>query len=185
MDTTTYTAFAGEKLLISAADLGAMLARVKTAADKGKAVPILVFEDDTGKQVDFDLRGTLEEVKARAAPEDKAGPGRPKLGVVSREVTLLPRHWEWLERQSFGISGSLRRLVEQAMKHEPDVEKARLAREAVAKVMWVMAGNLPGFEEASRALYAGDDKRWKKLVKGWPKDIKAHLTARLATTRPD
>lgn len=180
MGTTTYTAFAGNRLLISSGARDEMLSRVKKAEDEGKnGAPVLIFEDDTGKQVDFDLRGTLEEVKARLAIEARTGPGRPKLGVVSREVSLLPRHWEWLERQSFGMSGSLRRLVEQAMKDEPDAENARLAREAVARVMWVMAGNLPGFEEASRALYAGDQKRVKRLMKEWPKDIRGHIASRL------
>ncbi|MFY0534142.1 DUF2239 family protein [Nannocystis pusilla] len=46
---------------------------------------------------------------AAEEPPARTGPGRPKLGVVSREVSLLPRHWEWLERQP---SGSRRRCAD-------------------------------------------------------------------------
>jgi hypothetical protein len=122
------------------------------------------------------LRGSLEEVLARAAPvAPRPGPGRPKLGVVSREVSLLPRHWDWLEQQPNGISAALRRLVDEARKREPDKESARLAREAAGRFMWAVAGDLSGFEEASRALFAGNLQRLAELTRDWPEDVRAHL----------
>jgi len=181
----TYTAFAGERLLVSA-EIQKTLLRVKRQFDKDKKTPILVFEDRTGKQIDFDLLGTPVQVLARLAshpffvPKDatspqRNGPGRPKLGIISREVSLLPRHWEWLEKQPSGISGTLRRLVEDAKRQDPDKERARMAREAADKFMWAMAGNFPGFEEATRALYASDQKRFEKLIRNWPVDIRRYL----------
>lgn len=152
-----------------------MLLAVKASHDAGGG-QALVFDDDSGRQVDFDLRGTPEEVLARAEPP-RAGPGRPKLGVVCREVSLLPRHWEWLEQQPSGISAALRRLVDDARKREPDRALARRTRDAAARFMWTMAGDLPGFEEASRALYAGDTGRLRKLVRSWPADVRAHALA--------
>jgi uncharacterized protein len=173
-DEDTYTAFAGERLLASGAKPTVLLA-LKGHEREGDRV--LVFDDATGRQVDFDLRGTPEEVLARAEARTRAGPGRPKLGVVSREVSLLPRHWEWLEQQPNGISAALRRLVDEARKREPDQARARRAREAAGRFMWAMAGDLRGFEEASRALYAGDHARLRKLIRAWPGDVRAHLLA--------
>jgi uncharacterized protein len=170
-DEDTYTAFAGERLLASGAKPTVLLA-LKGHEREGDRV--LVFDDATGRQVDFDLRGTPEEVLARAEARTRAGPGRPKLGVVSREVSLLPRHWEWLEQQPNGISAALRRLVDEARKREPDQARAR---QAAGRFMWAMAGDLRGFEEASRALYAGDHARLRKLIRAWPGDVRAHLLA--------
>ena len=102
-------------------------------------------------------------------------PGRPKLGVTCREISLLPRHWEWLEKQPQGISAALRRLVDEAKQKEPDRERAKITRDIAGKFMWSMAGNLSDFEEASRALYAMDWGRFDKLICRWPKDIRNHL----------
>lgn len=166
-----HTAFAGDRRLATG-ELASVLAAVKGAVDEG-AADVLVFDDDTGRQVDFDLRGTLADVLARAAPEKpKPGPGRPKLGVVSREVSLLPRHWEWLEGQPQGASAALRRLVDEARKREPDT---RRARDAAGRFMWTMAGNLPRFEDATRALYAGDRGTLEALTRGWPADVRDHV----------
>jgi uncharacterized protein len=178
-----YTAFAGHKR-VATGSLEELLAQLKRHLDRGGDASVLVFEDETGRQVDFDLRGSLEEVLARATPTPpRQGPGRPKLGVVSREVTLLPRHWEWLEQQPNGISAALRRLVDEARKASPDKESARLAREAAGRFMWAAAGDLPGFEEASRALFAGDRERLRDLTREWPADIRSHLL-RLAGSPP-
>jgi hypothetical protein len=179
MNLSTFTAFAGSSLIVSG-DLETILRRTKEFLDDGGSDSVLIFEDQTGRQVDFDFRGTPNEVieRATASAKPRAGPGRPKLGVVSREVSLLPRHWDWLEQQPQGISAALRRLVDEARKREPDRERARLAREAAGKFMWAMAGNLPGFEEASRALFAKDDPdaaRFEQLIRGWPDDIRSHL----------
>ena len=155
IETHNYTAFDGTRR-VACGDLPTMLRAVKATLDAGGAEP-LIFEDRTGRQIDFDLRGSADDVVARVAPSAASnGPGRPRLGVISREVSLLPRHWEWLETQPNGISAALRRLVDEARKLEPEAERARLAREAASRFMWALAGNLPGFEEASRALFAGN-----------------------------
>jgi hypothetical protein len=130
--------------------------------------PVLVFEDATGRQVDFDLRGPAP------VPAARTGPGRPKLGVVSREVTLLPRHWEWLEQQSGGASAVLRRLVDQARKHESGAQRMRIAREGTGRFMTAMAGNYPGYEEATRALWAGDRAGFEARIAQWPADVREY-----------
>lgn len=172
----TYTAFAGVERIVRGS-LVEMLRATKKRLDADPELSVLVFEDATGKQVEFDLRGTLEQVLARARPEgpERAGPGRPKLGVVSREVSLLPRHWEWLERHPQGISAALRRLVDDARKRAPDEDRAREARAAASRFMWVMAGDLPKFEEASRALFAGNKPSFTTLTRFWPAHVREHL----------
>ena len=172
-EVTTYTAFADDRMVASG-PLRPMLAAAKSFLEKKPAVRLLVFEDHSGREVDFDFRGTLEEVLARALPPAAAArPGRPKLGVVGREVSLLPRHWEWLEQQPSGISAALRRLVDEARKREPGKQRARALREAAGRFMTAMAGDRPGFEEATRALYAGDERRLEGLVSSWPVDVRA------------
>jgi len=172
----TFSVFAGDRCVI-AAPLKPMLLAVKARFDKDPGEPLLIFEDQTGRQIDFDFRGTPEDVVARAMPEEpaKTGPGRPKLGVVSREISLLPRHWDWLEHQPNGISAALRRLVDEARKRDPEEDEARLAREAASRFMTAMAGNLADFEEASRALFGKDNQRFAELIQAWPEDIRAHL----------
>ena len=76
--------------------------------------------------------------------------------MVAREVTLLPRHWEWLAQQSGGASVALRRLVDQARRGTEDKDRIRRAQEAAYRFMSAMAGNRPNFEDAIRALFAGD-----------------------------
>jgi hypothetical protein len=98
---------------------------------------------------------------------------------VSREVTLLPRHWEWLEEQPQGASATLRRLVDEARKRAPGSQQAQLVRDAASKVMWALAGDLPNFEEASRALFAKDTVLFARLVRKWPKAVRGYLTRRL------
>lgn len=161
----TYTAFAGCRRVAS----GSAREVLRRLGELGACEAVLVFDDDSGRQVELDPR-LVDEPRARA------GPGRPKLGVVSREVSLLPRHWEWLEQQSSGISAALRRLVEEAIRRAPDEERARRAREAAHRVMTALAGDLPHYEEATRALFAGDAKRFARQIRRWPADIRAHLT---------
>lgn len=174
MDTdATYLAFAGARR-IAAGTLREVLPALKLRFDADRTDPVLVFEVETGRQVDFDLRGTLDEVLEREAGPQRRGPGRPRLGVASREVSLLPRHWEWLEQQPSGISGALRRLVEQAMKDRPGKERARRIRAALAGFLSGMAGDRPGYEEATRALFAGDTARFEALAQRWPKDVREH-----------
>jgi hypothetical protein len=165
-------AFAGERL-IAAGSAGAVALAVKAQPCDGP--PILIFEDATGRQIDFDLRGSEDDVLARfepPAPTDDApkGPGRPKLGVVAREVTLLPRHWDWLAGQPGGASVALRKLVETARK--ADVPSQR--RAAADRFMSAALGDRPGYEEAARALYAGERDRFIALSEPWPADLRDH-----------
>jgi len=161
-----------------------MLKAIKAFAESHATSPILVFEDDTGQQVDFDLRGTDDEILARVEPaKPKQGPGRPALGVVCREVSLLPRHWDWLEKQQHNISATIRRLVDEAIRNEPTSAKARFAIEAADRELWVLAGNMMQCEEASRALYARELDRFDTLTAAWPDDVGRHLRAMAARGR--
>ena len=155
-----FSAFLGPRLLITGS-LDEVKPVVAPFVDHAQG-PLLVFDHATGRQVDVDLR------ESSPAPA-KVGPGRPKLGVVSTEVTLLPRHWEWLNAQPARASGTLRRLVEEAMAAEALNPQKR--REALGQILWALAGNEPGFEEATRALYAGDQERLIALTAGWPGDL--------------
>ena len=139
-----------------------------------------MFNDGTGRPIDFDLRGEDREVAARLAPPETPAPtprgrGRPRLGVVAREVALLPRHWEWLSAQPGGASVALRKLVEEARRAGGAKDRERQARDAAYHFMSVMAGNLPNFEEATRALFADDRRRFTALIADWPADIRDHV----------
>lgn len=164
------TAFDGMRRIASGA-LAEVAASAKAAHDRGGRV--LVFDDDSGEPIELDYRGTPEDVVARLSPPEAAkGPGRPKLGVVAREVTLLPRHWDWLNEQPGGASIALRKLVEAAARSGP--ERVRRGREVTYKFMSAMAGDLPGFEEACRALFAGDGDRFGDQTQDWTADIRDH-----------
>jgi hypothetical protein len=136
---------------------------------------LLVFDDSTGSQIDLDTRGTPEEIWVRyddqTAPEPR-GRGRPRLGVVAREVTLLPRHWDWLGLQPGGASVALRKLVEEARRASGDRDRVRAAQDAAYRFISAIAGNLPGFEEAVRALFAYDRRRFGDLIADWPEDVR-------------
>jgi len=183
-ESQTYSAFVGDTLLFSG-PLEAMLLKAKEYVDGGGVAPLLIFEDSSGRQTDFDFRGTPEDVLARISahplfkgmPETEkssAGPGRPRLGVVCREISLLPRHWEWLERQTGGSSAALRRLVDEARKREPEKADVGPMRDAVSRFLSAMAGNLPNYEEVTRALYAGRYNHIERLMQDWPADIRGH-----------
>jgi hypothetical protein len=164
--------------LIASGPLAEVVRATRQALDAGAAGPILIFDDRTSQPVEVDFRGSLDEVMARLpgpAPATTRGPGRPRLGVVAREVTLLPRHWDWLGQQPGGISGALRRLVEHATRQQEPQARARMAQEATDRFMRVMAGDLAGYEEASRALYRGDQQRFAELTAKWPTDVREHL----------
>src|SRR5689334_11617387 len=142
---SSYTAFWGERLLVSG-PLEKLLPELKGWSQRNPSALPLIFDDQTGQQVDFDLRGAAADAIARALPP--RGPGRPKLGVVAREISLLPRHWEWLEAQPNGASAAIRRLVDEARNREPERQRAREARDAACRVLTALAGNLPAYEEA-------------------------------------
>lgn len=171
----TYTAFLGQEL-IAFGPLKTVLPRIKASFDENPSVQLLIFEDESGAQVDFDLRGSVEEVLSRILPpEMPPRPGRPKLGVVSREISLLPRHWSWLEKQPNGASAALRRLVDEARNKDTEKQRATLARDAASRFLSAMAGNLPGYEEALRALYAGEQGAFEEQIRDWPGDIRTHV----------
>ena len=164
--------------------------KVKSTIDEGSQATLLIFNDVTGEIVDIDFRGSIENVLDRlknpiyADPKDinspkesqtsQKKPGRPKLGVVSREVTLLPRHWEWLNSQPGGASVALRKLVDEARHANRDKDRLRNAKESVYRFLSAMAGNLPGYEETLRALYADKPEQFKQLIAKWPVDVRKH-----------
>ncbi|WAS54441.1 DUF2239 family protein [Burkholderia ambifaria] len=187
----SYTAFDGHRRLVSG-PLAPVALAVRQAAGDATPGTILIFDDATGRAIDLDLRGTADEVRARyaAAPADASAPagepagegeprgrGRPKLGVVSREVTLLPRHWDWLAAQPGGASVALRKLVEDARRTHAAADRRRDAQARAYHFMSAIAGDLPGFEEAARALYANDLARLTELIAGWPDDVRDHALA--------
>jgi hypothetical protein len=186
-----YVAFDGSKRIASGT-LRQVAFKAKQLIDTRPYARVLVFDGATSELIDFDNRGTPEQVLQRLPPDPPPGPepqavdapatasppigpGRPKLGVVAREVTLLPRHWEWLNRQSGGASVALRKLVEEARRTHQSMDNARAAQEAAYRFMSTMAGDRPGFEEAARALFAHDSVRFHALLAPWPEDISAHL----------
>ena len=187
---TAYIAFDGERCIASGA-LGDVARAAKQLLDRRKEASVLIFDGHTSGPVDLDFRGSVDDVLARlpkqappASDEETAvaaprGPGRPKLGVVAREVTLLPRHWDWLSQQKGGASVALRRLVDEARRSSEDRDRIRLAQEAAYRFMSAMAGNRPHYEDAIRALFAHDRGRFEKLIAEWPADVRDHA-ARLA-----
>ncbi|MBB3256119.1 hypothetical protein F4827_000945 [Paraburkholderia bannensis] len=193
------TAFAGTRLIARGAPLDVALA-VKAALEQGESASMLVFDDRDATQVEFDLRGRPADVAARlaadaawqaktAAASETAtdtpgealnddtprGRGRPKLGVVAREVTLLPRHWDWLAAQPGGASVVLRKLVDNARHASEAKDRVRTSREAVHRFMTALAGNLPGYEEALRALYAGERARFEAWSVDWPEGVRDYV----------
>jgi uncharacterized protein len=190
--THCFTAFEASRRIASGA-LADVALKAKEILDMGEHGPVLIFDDVTGEQIEVDLRGTPEEAlsrlvarscgkggtpdahRAEQEPEAPRGPGRPKLGVVAREVTLLPRHWDWLGGQPGGASVALRKLVEEARRVNEGKDRLRRSLEATYRFMAAIAGNLPGFEEATRALFANNPERLEELIRGWPDDIRTHV----------
>ncbi|WP_338466284.1 DUF2239 family protein [Novosphingobium sp. ZN18A2] len=203
------TAFAGTRRIASGSLADVALAIKAEGEADG---PVLTFDDATGAVIDLDLRGTTADIVTRLAehaelvalaastarrpspasspsppPTSSSAPrgrGRPKLGVVAREVTLLPRHWEWLSAQPGGASQALRRLVEHARRADGWHTRARAAREAAYRFLSALAGDLPGYEEAIRALFAGDDDAFAHRMADWPEDIRAHALKLAGATTP-
>jgi len=173
------TAFDGPRRLV-AGPLRMVALAVKARLEAGSPGAVLVFDDETGGVVDLDTRGTPEQVLARLTPakvEESRGRGRPKLGVVPREVTLLPRHWDWLNAQPGGASVTLRKLVEAARRAGNAEESRRRAQERAYRFMAALAGDEPGYEEALRALYAADETAFRTHTDAWPADVRDHARA--------
>ncbi|GAA5002392.1 DUF2239 family protein [Pseudoluteimonas lycopersici] len=174
------TAFAGPARIASG-ELRHVALKARQAFASGRRV--LVFEDASGRQVDLPLELSEGELlrllsapvpMADPVPAPARGPGRPKLGVVAREVTLLPRHWDWLAAQPGGASVALRKLVEDARKVAGGNDRRRAAQESAYRFMQAMAGDLPGYEDATRALFAGDVARFEERTATWPEDVRDH-----------
>lgn len=201
MPTTTWIAFARHKR-IALGEPKEVATRVKSFVDgHPDEVPVLILDANSSQPVEVDLRGSLATIVKRlpapladASPSSALategvlrGPGRPKLGVVAREVTLLPRHWDWLGAQPGGASVALRRLVERAQRASADSDRRREATESAYRFMHALAGDEAGFEEASRALFAGNLDRLKDEVARWPRDVRTHLlelVSRAVSTAP-
>ena len=187
MTNTSWIAFAQTRRIASGSP-HEVASAVKAFIDTHSEANVLVFDAQSSEPVEIDLRGTVQDVLSRLqVPPDQGSvpdvdsqapsartPGRPKLGVTAREVTLLPRHWEWLAAQSGGASVALRKLVEQALRANAETDRVRQSREATYRFMTAMAGNEPGHEEAIRALFAGDLKKFGELLDQWPADIRDH-----------
>lgn len=165
-----FTAFEGHKILAEGA-LTEVARAVKSATQNPVHRSVLTFNDATGELVDLDLRGSVDDVVARLSARP---PGRPKLGVTPREVTLLPRHWEWLGEQQRSASMTLRRLIDDARAND-DAGRMRAKQTIVYRFMSAIAGDFPGFEEASRALFAGDRERFNTQISSWPTDVRNYL----------
>ncbi|HWW05156.1 DUF2239 family protein [Collimonas sp.] len=201
MSTTTphpVIAFAGAHRIASG-QLALVALKAKELIDRNDSAAILIFDDVTSEQVEIDFRGSAEQVLQRLSATEAGaataeittdnqqtarGPGRPKLGVIGREVTLLPRHWEWLNQQSGGASVALRKLVEEAKRRSEVRDQMRRAQESAYRFMSAMAGNQVNFEEATRAFFAGDQPRFEELSETWQIDIRDHartLAARAFT----
>jgi len=185
-----YVAFEGEHR-VGAGYLAEVARTAKQLLDQRKDAAILVFNGRTSALVDIDFRGSVDDVLARLpkpapAPDEEPaaaaaprGPGRPKLGVVAREITLLPRHWDWLAQQKGGASVAIRKLVDEARRSSGDKDRTRAAQDAAYRFMTTMAGNRPNYEDAIRALFAHDRRRFATLIADWPADIRDH-TIKLA-----
>ena len=134
---------------------------VRLTAIMAQTGEVLAFDDETGRPIDIDL----------ALDPPPRPRGRPALGVEAKEVTLLPRHWEWLASQPGGASVTLRKLVEAASRSGRS-ERERL--DAACRFLTAIAGDMPGYEDAVRALYAGDRSAFDHEAASWPGAIGEH-----------
>ncbi len=176
----TYTAFDGFQLL-SRGSLEKIALDVKKRLKANREARILIFSDLTGRQIDLDLSGTENDVIDRLkvyAPqrqEEQRGAGRPRLGVVPREISLLPRHWEWLANQEGGASATIRSLIdEKNMVVLQEKYRIKQAQEGTYKFLSAIAGNLPNFEEATRFLFRKDKVKFEEFITNWHEDIKKY-----------
>jgi hypothetical protein len=177
----TYTAFEGITRLFRGTFEEVVL-KVKGRLGRAENSSILIFSDNTGKTMDFNFQGNVKDVLKRleiyVSKHNRgpvAGPGRPKLGVISREVSLLPRHWEWLANQSGGASATIRKLIEDAKKKSSTHTSVKQVQERVYRFMSVVAGDMKGYEEALRALYKADREKFLLHIQDWPADVRTHV----------
>ncbi|MFD7523670.1 DUF2239 family protein [Paenibacillus chitinolyticus] len=190
------TAFLGVRVVVSGS-LQHVVSTVKDTLDDRDLTQLLIFDDTTGKQIDVDFRGKTDDVLKRLGEPSGDLPGteanhqstrrvgRPKLGVVSGEVTLLPRHWEWLKGQPGGASVTLRKLIDEARRAGEKQSNLRESQEATYNFMTAIAGNFHQYEEALRALYAGDLDRFYHFIDDWAPDIRNHIKRLAADAFPE
>lgn len=173
-----YTAFEDFKILAQG-NLETVALAIKHRLKEQKQASVLIFSDITGRQIDLDLSGTekqvLDRLKIYSAQDStpNSGAGRPKLGVFPREISLMPRHWEWLINQDGGASAVIRNLIDERIR-KASVDKVKAGQEKTYRFLSSLAGNLPQFEEVSRFLFRKDKKRFNELISTWPKDIVKH-----------
>jgi hypothetical protein len=150
---------------------------VRALKAERETATFLVFNDETGESLDQDFERveTAHLLQARVTEAAPRKVGRPRLGVVAREITLLPRHWEWLEAQQGGASVALRKLVEIARKQQEPEDRIRHAISVTFKFLNVMGGRMPGFEDVNRALFQRDWARFDALVAAYPRDVAGYL----------
>ena len=190
------TAFLGVGIVTSGS-LQHVVTTVKDGLEDRDLTQLLIFDDSTGKPIDVDFRGKTVDVLKRLGEQFGDLPstevndqpirrvGRPKLGVVSGEVTLLPRHWEWLKSQPGGASVTLRKLIDQARHSGEKQNNIRESQEATYNFMTAMAGNFHQYEEALRALYAGDLDRFYHYIHDWAPDIRNYVKKLAANAFPE
>lgn len=188
----SYLLFHGDQMLYSGALLDiALWLQAQQTSNNLQQGTTLIFAAESGRQIDVDVSGTEKDIIERyqqsgsggvdnvsdsveqtAEPVGRRGRGRPKLGVVGKEVTLLPRHWQWLDQQRGGASAELRRLIEVSMKATASSHEKRQAQNRTYSFLSAIAGNLPDYEEATRALFNGQSKRFHDYCSAWPRDIR-------------
>lgn len=177
-----YVVFLGPDRVGSGALAEVAVAAKRAGGDRPRNV--LVFKVESGEIVDLDLQGSFSEVTARYARHVGPRRGRPKLGVTAKEITLMPRHWDWLARQPGGASATLRRMIDAARKVSEPADRKLAARDATYRFMHAIAGDRPGFEEAARALFRGEEMKLQARIAAWPPDIRLHILDRLRDDVP-
>jgi len=177
----TYTAFEGTSRLFHGSFQDVVL-KIKERLGRAENSPVLIFSDETGKTMDFNFQGgrkdvlkRLEVYVSRLESQPSSGPGRPRLGVISREISLLPRHWEWLANQPGGTSATIRKLVEEARKRSSSRPGIKQLQERTYRFMSVMAGDMQGYQEALRALYRADRRKFFLHIENWPADVRSYV----------
>tara|TARA_B100001013_G_scaffold338302_1_gene259147 strand:+ start:260 stop:835 length:576 start_codon:yes stop_codon:yes gene_type:complete len=168
---STYIAIHNKSLIAQ----GELPAVIREAQRQFPEAEPCLYKLDNGKRVDIDWRGDAEEVIKRlpaalVPPAEKRG--RPKLGVISKEVTLLPEHWEWLSVQRGGASTTLRRLIDSAMSSMTPAQERRIKQDQLYSMMRVFEDEA-GFEAASRALYRLDEAAFSQAIGNWPEALQA------------
>jgi len=181
----TYVAFVGHRQLARGA-IKEVARACKLQLDSDPHRPLLIFDDETGYSIDLDFRGSVDDVIDRLSDhpllsqgasraQEARKPGRPKLGVLSKEVSLLPRHWEWLRSQPRSVSATLRALVEKASRENDSEARSKRVMASIHRFMWSLSGDLPNFEEASRAFFAFDYEGFFETIAQWPEDVRIYL----------